>query len=109
MANSEWSNLLARPYSPFAIRHSLLPRHLGVADAVAVELLVVLHRDRHPQQFSGEFERCVVMRHRAAAIPADIEPRPRDQGMEAELRAQRSRGLAVDQKRIGADPGPRAL
>jgi hypothetical protein len=34
-----------------------LPRHLGVADTVAVELLVTVHGNRHPQQPPGEFER----------------------------------------------------
>src|ERR1700688_1108927 len=87
----------------------LLPCHLGGADAVAVELLVVVHGDRDPQQPPGEFERRVVMRHRAGAIAADVEAGPRDEIMESLLSLQRAGGLAVDQERVGADPGAGAL
>jgi hypothetical protein len=62
-----------------------LPPHLGVADGLAVELLVVVHGDGYPQQPSGEFERGVIMRHRAAAIPPDVEAGPRNQGVESRL------------------------
>ena len=31
-------------------KRASLPRHFGLADAVAVELLVVVHGDRDPQQ-----------------------------------------------------------
>src|ERR1700742_1008172 len=66
----------------------LLPRHLRVADALAVEHLVVVHLHGDLEQFSRELERRVVMRHRAAAVAPYIEPRPGDQRVEAELRLQ---------------------
>jgi len=75
----------------------LLPGHFGGADAVAVELLVLVHGDRHPQQFSGEFERRLVMRHRARTIAPDVEAGPRDEIVESKLGLQRARGLAIDQ------------
>jgi len=43
-------------------RPSLLPRHFRSADTIAVELLVLMHVDRHPQQPAGEFERRGVVR-----------------------------------------------
>ena len=62
-----------------------MPGHFGSADAVAVELLVVMHRDRYPRELPGEFERRIVMRHRAAAVASDIKAGPRDQIVEAKL------------------------
>ena len=72
-------------------RVSLLPRHLGVPDIVAVKLLVVMHRDRYPQQPPGKFKRRIIMRHRAAAIAADVEARPRDQIVKSKLWSAASR------------------
>ena len=86
-----------------------LPRHLSRTDAVAVELLVVVHRDRHPQQSSGEFERRFVMRYRAGAVAPDVEAGPLDEIVEGQLRLQRAGGLAVDQQGVGGDPGAGAL
>ena len=50
-----------------------LPRHCGGADAIAVELLVVMHGDRHPQQppddprdAADQGEACVAAGHVAA-------------------------------------------
>jgi hypothetical protein len=83
-----------------------LPRHLGGTDAIAVELLVVVHGNGDPQQSAGELERRGVMRHRAGAITPDVEAGPRDDIMESELGLDRSGGFAVDQQRIDADPGP---
>src|SRR5580698_5246147 len=74
-----------------------LPRHLRAADAVAFELLVVVHGDVHPQQSPGEFERRLVMRHRAAAVAPDVEAGPRDQRMESKRGLQRTGRLAIDQ------------
>ena len=86
-----------------------LTRHFSAAYAVAIELLVVMHGDAHPQQTSGEFERRVVMRNRAAAVAADVEAGPRDQIVESELGLQRADRFAVDQQGVGADSGARAL
>src|SRR5438128_7875984 len=68
-----------------------------------------MHDDRHLRQPTGELERRVVMRDRAAAVAADVEARPRDEIMEAELGLHGSHRLAVDQQRVFADTGARAL
>ena len=74
-------------------------------DGLTVEPLVVVHGDVHAQQPSLELERRLVVRHRAAAVAADVEPGPRDQRVEAELGLERSRRLAVDQQRVFRDAG----
>src|SRR3954453_22261701 len=83
------------------------PRHLRVADGLAVKLLVVVHDDSDAREPSFEFERRIVMRHRAVA--ADVEAGPRDQHVKSELGLQRSRLLAVDQPRVVGHAGTRAL
>ena len=61
----------SRSFGPAPSR--LLPRHLRIADGIAVEFLVVVHGDGHAQQLTFELERRLVMRHRAATIAADVE------------------------------------
>src|SRR5439155_3567686 len=88
---------------------SLLPRHLRIADGLAVERLVIVHGDGDAEQPSLERERRLVMRHRAAAIAADVETGPRDQRVEAERGLERAGRLTVDQQRVVGDAGARAL
>ena len=45
-----------------AVTTMSLPCHLRGTYALAVQLLVVVHVDRHPQQLAGEFERRLVIR-----------------------------------------------
>src|SRR3954465_3531870 len=54
----------------------LLPRHLRSPHPLAIQLLVVMHVDRHLQQLAGEFERRRVVRDRAGAVAADVEAGP---------------------------------
>src|SRR5215207_6348852 len=79
-----------------------------VPHTLTVQLLVVMHDDRHPQQFSGEFKGRIVMRHRTAAVAADVEAGPRDEIVEGLLGLHRTDRLAVDQQRVFADPGARS-
>ena len=54
----------------------LLPRHLRLPDAIAIENLVVIHRHRDLYQVARKGERRVIMRHRRAPIPTDVEAGP---------------------------------
>src|SRR5580698_2919550 len=54
----------------------LLPRHFRLADRVAVQNLVGVHRDRHLPELASEGEGRGIVRNRTAAIAADIKTRP---------------------------------
>jgi len=55
---------------------TLLPRHLGAADGLAIERLVLMHLHGDARELSREFERRLIMGHRTAAVTADVEPGP---------------------------------
>ena len=88
---------------------NLLPRHFRVANALAIEVLVGVHNNCHLLQCTSELERCLVMRYRAAAVTSDIETRPGNQEVKAELRLQRAGRFAIDQQRVFTDAGARSL
>src|SRR4051794_36049468 len=52
------------------------PRELRATDAVSVQHLVVVHRDNHLVELSGECERAFVVRDRRAAIASNVEAAP---------------------------------
>src|SRR5262249_40519191 len=92
-----------------AYDNASLPRHRGLADRLSVEFLDLVHDHGHARQPPGEFERRLVMRHRAAAIAAPVGPRPRNQRVEGELAGKPTCRLAIDQERVFAESRTRAL
>src|SRR5689334_23123725 len=83
-----------------SLRGRLLPCHLRSPYTISVQLLVVMHVDRHLEQLPGEFEWRFIVRDRTGTVPADVEAGPRDEIVEGELGLHRACGLTVDQERI---------
>ena len=48
----------------------------AAAYPLAIQLLVVMHVDRHLQQLPGKFERRLVVRDRTGTVAADVEAGP---------------------------------
>src|SRR5512143_3730186 len=81
-------------------------RHLCTSDAVPVQYLIVVHRDRHLEELARELEGALVVGDCRAAIASDIEARPRDEVEEAEPRLDAACRHAIDQQREFAETRP---
>src|SRR5260370_19941731 len=90
-------------FDPMMSANSSFSRQLCAVNAVPVQYLVVVHRDGHLDDFSGELEGALVVGDRRAAIASDIEASPRDEIEEAEPRLDAACRHVIDQQREFAE------